>query len=207
MDSVEICNMALGMLGMPFITSFGDNNNHAQLCKRFFPALRDRVLRDHNWSFATKFCELQQLNVTSPDPRYAYVCGLPGDILRIVELIDGRPYRRIGRKIFVRELPATLVYTARIEDPELFDDTFTEALQYLVAAEIGMAHTRDAQLANLHRQEYERILAVARSIDSQENRHAAQNSPPRSFWLTGRGRNDDCRPVKWTEGNAGKQSQ
>ena len=206
MDSVSICNLGLMLVGIPAITSFNDENNNAKLCKDFFPVLRDRVLRDHPWSFATAFHELQKLDERSGDPGFEAVCALPGDLIRVIELAGDRPYRRIENKILVRELPATLVYTRRVEDPELFDETFIEALQYLLAAEIGLSNTRDTQLIAMFRQEYERRLALARSIDSQENRYALQNGPRRSRWLRGRGQGSEIyRPVKWTEGTEGKQ--
>lgn len=206
MNSVSICNLALMLVGIPAITSFQDENNNAKLCKTFFPVLRDRVLRDHTWSFATAFHELQALDEHSRDPKYDVVCALPGDVIRVIELVGNRPYRRIGNKILVQELPATLVYTRRIEDSGLFDETFVEALQYLMASEIGMSNTRDTQLIAMFRQEYDKRLALARSIDSQENRHAMQNDLKRSRWIYGRGQGtENYRPVKWTQGTEGKQ--
>ena len=206
MDSVSICNLALMMLGIPPITSFNDENNNAKLCRNFFPVLRDRVLRDHPWSFATAFHELQKLDERSGDPEFSDVCALPGDLIRVVELVGNSPYRRIENKILVRKLPATLVYTRRIEDPGSFDETFVEALQYLLAAEIGMSNTRDTRMIAMFRQEYDRRLALARSIDSQENRHSLQTRPQRSSWIRSRGQGaESCRPVKWTVGTEGKQ--
>ena len=208
MDSVSICNMALGMLGMPSIVSFSDENNNAQLCGRFFPALRDRVLRDHTWSFAHASCMLQALDEEGFDPAFPRVCAIPADLIRIVGIVPDMPFRRQGKRVHVPELPARLIYIRRVEDPTQFDEAFTEALQYLLAAEIGMAHTRDMQLCNNYRQEYERILAVACSIDSQENAAAYQPLPRRSHWLASRGsgvRDDYSRPCKWTEGTEGKQ--
>ena len=206
MDSVAICNLALMLVGIPAITSFNDANNNAKLCKTFYPVLRDRVLRDHTWRFATSFHNLQALDETSADPDYEVVCALPGDLIRVIEIADNRPYRRIENKILVEELPATLVYTRRVEDPGMYDETFVEALQYLLAAEIGMSNTRDTQLIALFRQEYDKRLALARSIDSQENRFAVQNRPKRSRWIFGRGQGvENYRPVKWTTGTEGKQ--
>ena len=206
MDSISICNLALMMVGIPAITSFQDENNNAKLCKTFFPVLRDRVLRDHTWSFATAGYDLQCLAEKSIDPEYRYVCALPGDVIRVIEIVGNRPYRRVENKILVQELPATLIYTRRVEDPGLFDETFVEALQYLLAAEIGMSNTRDAQLINMYRQEYEKRLALARSIDSQENRYAMQNRPQRSSWIKSRSSGGEYdRPVTWTRGTEGQQ--
>ena len=205
--------MALNMLGMPAITSFDEENNSAKLCKQFFPILRDRVLRDHHWSFASTAISLQSLADQAPfDPQYSYICPLPGDLIRITALEPDIPYRKVGNAIFVATLPATLIYTRRVEDATIYDETFAEALQYKLAGEIGMSSTRDSQLINFYRSEYERYLALARSIDSAENRHAYQPSARRSNWIAARYQSvttpvagQTGTPLKWVEGNAGKQ--
>lgn len=186
MDSVSICNMALMMLGMNRITNFDEENNNAKLCKQFFPILRDRVLRDHTWSFATAAADLQRVaDEDSFDPAFPVVCGLPPDVIRVVQLVGDIPYRCVGRKIFVADYPAKVIYIRRVEDASEFDVTFTEALQYLLAAEIGMANTLNTNLINYYRREYEQRLRVARSIDSAENVHAHQ-SGSRSSWIAAR---------------------
>ena len=187
MDSVTICNLALMMVGIPAITSFDENNNNAKLCKEYYPVLRDRVLRDHHWSFATKNIPLQQMNEKSPDAKYPFVCGLPGDVIRVIRLEDDSPFLRVGNRLFVQSFPNRLIYTSRVEDPNLYDETFVEALQYLIASEIGLANTRDGQLMDYFRKRYEQSLATARSIDSQENRFSFRTSKKRSSWIEARG--------------------
>ena len=182
MNSVEICNAALSMLGIPRITSLDGSSTSAELCRIHYPVLRDRVLRDHLWSFATAFADLQQLAEESPDDRFGFVCSLPVDLIRLVAVQNGGRCRKIsGAKLLVECYPARIVYIRRITNPEEFDGNFTEALQYLLAAELCMANTRDANLANFYRQEYERRLAVARSIDSAENIDAYQSHRRSSF--------------------------
>lgn len=211
MDSVQICNLALMMVGIPPITSFEDENNNAKQCKKFFPVLRDRVLRDHIWSFACSSYDLQVLDEESPDPEYRFVCTLPGDLIRVLNVVGDFPYRLFGGKLLIDLHPARIHYIRRIEDPSLFDETFVEALQYLLAAEIGMANTRDPNLISFYRQEYERRLAVARSIDSSENRFDAQNSPRRSRWIESRFGSGTGIPhnriggTVFTEGTEGRQ--
>ena len=207
MDSVTICNLALGMLGMPHITSPEETNNNALLCRKFYPVLRDRVLRDHAWSFATTAKTPSVLDEEGFDPEFPVVCTIPNDAIRVLRLIPDLPYLRRGRQIHTTARPEKIVYTRRVDDPSLFDETFVEALQYLLASELARSNTRDAQLAGSLRAEYERRLAVARSIDSQENFAAYQNAPRRSNWLSGRMSDRRCTPVKWTEGNAGRQGE
>lgn len=208
MDSVTICNMALMAAGIPPITSFEETNDNAKLCKTFYPVLRDRVLRDHNWSFATSYFDIQRSAEKSPDPEYPIVCLLPGDLIRVLNLLDNSPFRRIGNKLLVTQFPVTLVYIKKVEDPNLFDPAFTEALQNLISSEIVLSASRDIQQAQYFRNEYERKLAIARSIDSQENSHTNQIQQTGSTFIAARNgaasRIAKGRVV-FVEGTAGKQ--
>lgn len=213
MNTVDICNLALNMVGMSSIVSINEDNNNGRLCKSLFPACRDRVLRDHSWSFATKKFSLARNNLESLDPDLPFVCALPGDCIAVRYLLFDMPYRAWGRNIMVRNLPATLIYTSRIEDSTLFDVSFTEALQYMLAAELAMSNTLNGQLVQMFRQEYERRLAVARSIDSSENRFAYKREKHSSRWIASRGAGSSLNAVensvgtslKWVEGTEGKQ--
>lgn len=208
MDSVTICNMALMAAGIPPITSFEETNDNAKLCKTFYPVLRDRVLRDHNWSFATSYFDIQRSAEKSPDPEYPIVCILPGDLIRVLNLLDNSPYRRIGNRLLVTQFPVTLVYIKKVEDPNLFDPAFTEALQNLISSEIVLSASRDIQQAQYFRNEYERKLTIARSIDSQENSHTNQIHQTGSTFIAAR---NGAAPriakgrVVFVEGTAGKQ--
>ena len=212
MNEIEICNLSLMMLGIPSITSFDDENVNAKMCKKFFPVVRDRVLRDHSWSFATAYYDLQPSTEESPEPEYPYVCTQPYDMIRILELEGGKPYLHVGDAILVCEVPVRLKYIKRVTAAEEFDPLFAEALQYALAAEIVLTNTRDAQMVNFYRSEYERRLVVARSIDSQENRHAIQPGPQRSHWIDAH----MCKGVRlsylkpglnWVKGTEGIQGE
>jgi hypothetical protein len=52
-SEVSICNQALGWLGQNRITSLDDESVRAQLCKENYPFLRDAVLEERMWTFAT----------------------------------------------------------------------------------------------------------------------------------------------------------
>lgn len=189
MDSVTICNFALTMLGMPCVASFEDEgDNNARMLKQFYPVLRDRVLRDHTWSFATRYCQLTAIEESPLDPCFEYACPLPEDCIRVVKMTDDSSFRRCGNLIFCNSPDPQIEYISRVVDPNEFDPNFIEALQYCIAAELGMANTRDANLINMYRQEYQQRLAVARAIDSQENYYNNQRSrPKRSNWIASRG--------------------
>jgi hypothetical protein len=174
------------MLGIPQILNFDEDSSQAKLCKQFFPVLKGRVLRDHTWSFAAKAVNLPRLAEKPFNPDFEFACILPGDLIRVNRLIPDSPYQIAGNQIFVNAFPVTLVYTADIADIDLADVTFQEALQYALAAELALASTRDAAMAEFFRREYEKKLALARSIDSQENRHIYQGKVRGSTFLAAR---------------------
>ncbi len=206
MTEVQICNLALAILGIPTITSFDDTTQQAKQCKNLYPILRDRVLRDHTWSFAATGATLQQTPESSFDPAFQHVCALPVDLIRIIELENDMPYRRVGKKILVNELNLKILYIKKVEDSEQFDPLFCEALQYLLAAEFCMTNTRDAGMANSYRQEYQNRLAAARSIDSAENRAAYQCNRESSFLNARRGFGGSYRAIGGaTVGDCGVQ--
>lgn len=212
MDTLIICNMALSMLGIPTIARLDDGSKQAQQCALLFPVIRDRVLRDHTWGFASAGYDLQQLAEESFDPSFPLACSVPPDFIRVIRLADYGEYRMNGRKILVKSFPARLLYVRRVEDSSLFDPTFAEAMQYLLASELAMSNTRDAQLSQYYRQMYGARLAIARSIDSQENIHVYQHPAKQSTFLAARrygpmgGVPSDAVPLKFTKGTEGKQS-
>lgn len=212
MNTVEICNLALNMLGMPSVVDLDDDSNSSRLCQRFYPVCRDRVLRDHLWSFAAAAVELQALDEYSPIPALPYVCNLPGDLLRVDKVLSGQPYRIFNNKILLQSLPDTLLYVRKVENPEEFDVTFVEALQFALAAELAMVATADLNRVNYCRQEYQQRLAAARSIDSAENLHAFQLPPNKSNWLDSRmgGAGNDGvigAPIKYVKPELGLQGE
>ena len=210
MQSIDIANLALVRIGMTPICDFDDSAKGAVQCKRFFPVVRDRVLRDHHWSFAAKHCDLAELEIEAPDRGFEFCCALPGDVIRVIGLESLHRYRIFGSNILVNALPERLFYTARIINAEFFDPLFCEALEYMLASELVMANTREGDMVNYFRQEYERRLMTARSVDSMENIHACQRQPRRSSFLAARRGatgipGNTGEPVNFVEGDAGVQ--
>ena len=207
MDSVTICNLSLMAAGMAPITELGENSNSGRLCKIFYPVVRDRVLRDHIWSFAQFYCVLSQNNEESPDRDFPVICNLPGDLVRIVKVNEGDTYKRVSDRIMLKTLPATLLYIRKVEDPNLFDAAFTDALQQLLAAEISLASSRDIQQAQYFRNQYQEKLAIARSIDSQENVYFSEKKKKYSSFIEARGHHSSRSNgrITFVEGDSGRQ--
>jgi hypothetical protein len=142
-SEVDLCNDALGQLGEDGITSFDDNTKKARLCKRFYPYIRDVVLRAYPWRCAIRFQALNQLSGTDAitGSGYAYTYQLPTEpyCLRALLINDDKviTWQVYGRKLVTDEPTVTLKYIARITDPGDFDtlliDTLASRLAMILA--------------------------------------------------------------------------
>ena len=181
MDKISVCNMVLDLLSIPRITSFDDNSNQAQKCKLFFQTVAERVLRDHFWSFALTGCKIVESPEEVFDDDFLKVGILPTDLIRIVKVSGDQPYRRNGMRIYSDKFPLKLIYVRRELNPEAWDASFLEAFQNLLSCELSASITSDISKRDYYRKEYERILSLARTIDSQENRYQFNRKPNERF--------------------------
>lgn len=81
MDKVEICNIALGRIGVGAIERLDEASEAARVCKRFYDFTRETVLKRFPWTFATRRVKLALLDATQPDYKYAY--RYPSDALSL----------------------------------------------------------------------------------------------------------------------------
>jgi hypothetical protein len=87
---VDICNMALGLLGDRATVSSIDppeQSYQAEKCAQYFGQARDAVLSDPDatWSFATRRTEPALLTATTPTWEYGY--AVPADLLRAISIL------------------------------------------------------------------------------------------------------------------------
>lgn len=84
-SEVEICNVALSHFRGGSINSLTESSTQAQYCKLFYPLLRDQMLQDSQWQFATS---IKPLSLTTTEVfNWAYVYQYPSDCLYINRLI------------------------------------------------------------------------------------------------------------------------
>lgn len=205
---VDICNIALSRIGNgQRIDSLDERSAQAEQCGLFYELTRDTVLRDFNWPFSTKFQTLAQV-AASPDATGMYNYTLPedclfarrlvndiwpvnywpyGDLCHDLPQIPPVPFRVVlgdsTRLISTAVTPATLEYTAKIEDANLFDAQFISALSWKLAVEISLTLAKEQSVAQACEQQYQIILAAARA---QALNESAPNRMPESSFITGR---------------------
>ena len=174
MTEVEIVNQSLMLAGMPKITNFSDESAEAELVKALYPKCRDRLLRDYPWSFALAHFTLSALDEKSAEPDFPAVSLLPGDSLRVIRLQSRRPYLIRGRKIYTKDNNETILYITRIDNSALFDESFVDALIYLIAHEASIHSGRDYNFTSYLAREYLDRIAAARNVNAMENIHDLQ---------------------------------
>jgi len=168
-SEVEIASMALNKLGAQRITAFDDGTNRSNLCRDFYPSVRDATLRAYPWN-----CSINQkllaVHVDAPLFGYSYKFQLPvlPYCLRVLKIENEPDYNIKGRFIHCDESSITIEYIARITDPGLFDSLLKEAIEARLAAELAYPITRVHDLAKTMWALYEAKLREARTNDGME---------------------------------------
>lgn len=151
-SKVEICNIALGFIGISKEIQNLDteNSNEANACRRLFDTIQDEVLRDFKWPFA-KTRTVLELIEEAPDDEWNYSYRYPTDCVRIHRIpsgirMDNRQsaesyelrHDSTGTIIYADAQNAELIYTKRVDDPNRWPPDFRIAFAHLLASRIAM---------------------------------------------------------------------
>lgn len=101
---IEICNRALGRIGIDqLIESLDDQNNRARNCKLQYEPCRDEVLQDFPWNFAQTSVALALVAAVSvPGWRYAY--RYPNNALKVHRITGPEGVRMLGLSSWTHEV-------------------------------------------------------------------------------------------------------
>ena len=151
-SDVQICNKALSHLGIDKRIATllpTERSKEALACKQFFTDVRDEVLRDFPWPFATKFLKLA-LHTEQPTTEWAYSYTYPTDCMFFRRILGGNrnetrqgriPNRivtdGIAKRIYTDCKDAEAEYTVKITDSNLFSPDFVTAMSFLLASELA----------------------------------------------------------------------
>lgn len=154
-SSTEICNLALGHLGVnKSISSLStEQSQEANACRRFYDISLQRVLRDFDWPFARRYATLGLVE-EDPNQEYAYSYRYPSDCVAIRKILsnlrnDTRQSRihfslgndDAGQLVYTDQAEAEIRYTYLETDPDKFPPDFTIAFSYLIAYYIAPSLT------------------------------------------------------------------
>jgi hypothetical protein len=171
-SDVEICNRALDAIGAQVITSLTEGTRPAGLCLRYFPQVRDDVLRSHPWNCALKRSALAA-DATPPIFGYESRYTLPSDCLRVLRVegdVDPLTDWQVEAGGIVTNLgaPLYILYVRRVTESGLLDPMLVSVIAARLAMELAIPLTGSQPIRQQMEREYLDRLRAARSADGQE---------------------------------------
>jgi hypothetical protein len=172
----EICNEALGELGASLIQGFTDGTSVSTLCGTFYPQARDATLELHVWDFAQRRV-LLAASAEAPAFGWAYQFPLPTDpyCLKVHETDRGSwvPWDveldSQGRRVLLSDQSSVgILYTARIEDLNLWSPLALQVLVKVLAAKLAKPITGQNSTAEMKLKEAYTLLPQAKASDGQQ---------------------------------------
>lgn len=193
---VSICNMALSHLGCRGrIASLSEASEEARQCALHYAPARDETLRALPWPFAAKRKALALTDETPP-PDWAHSFEFPSDCLapRFIAPAtrdSAPPPFEVGvsealnrRLIHCDNSAPVLVYTARVENPSLYDPMFASALAFRLASYVAMPLTGRVETAQAFAGFFARAVDAAAAAALNELRPAKLGD---AEWIRARG--------------------
>ena len=168
-SEVTICKEALALLGQTkAMISLDDDTKAARLCKQFYEAERNKLLRKHPWSFALKQAKFAMVNGT-PLYDFSNMFRLPADCLKFVRPATVQiPYMKIGPMIYSNESEFYGLYVWSIENAIDYDVLFVDALAIALAKKLCMPLiSSKSRYEELHA-EFTEAIATAKSNNAFE---------------------------------------
>jgi len=190
----DVCNIALVVhLGADPITSFGETDTkNGRLCNRVYEYILRDMLEDHPWQFAKKSAALNVLSDEDPvEWAYAYKwpsdCVMPREIQRpsrsavptnfeIMENSDG------DRIICTNQQDAVLIYTAYLDNPNMYTAKFRKAFSFALAVAMSPTTAPKQKIEKLEDMA-DKALSMAKSADTQTK---SEDTEPDCEFITAR---------------------
>lgn len=185
---VEICNRALQKLGAKRIVALTDDSRNARACNVAYGPVRLSLLRAHPWNCAIARASLAAAS-TAPSWGRAATYPLPSDYVRMIEDYpednsNDKDWVLEGKNILTDDSsPLYLRYIFDLEDPNVMDSLFREALSSLLAVELCEEITQSNTKKEAVEKGYRGIILEAKRANAFEN---VSSEPPEDTWITGR---------------------
>jgi hypothetical protein len=147
-SSVDICNLALAVIGSEPIRSLDDTNKRARMCYNFYPYMRDYLLYKYNWPFAQGYVLINEITTEDTIPEGEIQLQLPSDCMKPYGLHppgNARPWRVSGNTIITPDTgEAFYLYYTKLEvKTGVFTMAFVNALYQGIAMLLAHPITGD----------------------------------------------------------------
>ncbi|MCH8816091.1 MAG: hypothetical protein IH957_13565 [Chloroflexi bacterium] len=201
--ATEIANMALSHLGKDTIENRTEQTPEGEQVRIWYDYSRRMVLEVYDWNFArgrlTAALHGDTISETATDPMagvWGYRYQYPNDCVMMRKIqnpsappADAIPFEvelnldRTQRSILTDQEDAVLVYTADIENTDLFSGLFVLAFSHLLASHMAFALTGKVKIADGQMNKFRGVLPAATAASANE----AVSAPPRDVdWIRDR---------------------
>jgi hypothetical protein len=187
-SQIQICNLAIGYLGAEPILNIDEETKTGRVCKLVWDIVRDEMLVEHAWNFATKLAGPLALLEDAPVYDWSYAYELPGDCLRLLQADSG------GERVIMVTMGSTILsnsediyirYIYRVTQPGLFPAAFVSAMAARLGAELALTLTdSQGRFEGLYKL-YQMRMGQAKLQDTRENNNP--DSVESDSWLESRG--------------------
>lgn len=177
-SEVSICNQALRWLGQKSIDSLDDRSDKAEWMRDNYPFIRDAVIEDRMWTFATARALSTTADRDEWDTYYAHPIPIEWlAVYRVYNDVSGSDpadwsksegWHREGSKVLAYDATVYLWGLKRVTDTGAFTPLFVEALATRIAAEACTPFTENRQRTVDLWTEYEYKLKAAAVRDGQQ---------------------------------------
>lgn len=171
-SQVGICNQAITKVGGTQIVSIDDAIQEAQICKTIYEDIRDYVLEDADWTFATKRYLLTP-EVDTPAWGYAHQFTILPEVIRIINCADNADelngesdldWRR-EENLILCDVSTNLYMKGirKVTDEAKFSSGFIQAFAYKLASNLAIpiagSRTLQADMETLYNKHLESAIA------------------------------------------------
>lgn len=180
MDSIQISNMAIGLVGGTRITSFSDQSVEAEQCGLYYDVARRFCLESRDWTFAAVTQQLSK-DVTPVSSEFAASYALPANCLVVravasdAKLQMAEEYQRQGNRIITDAGVIYVKYTSDVTESAMFPSGFGIAVAHKLAEFLASTLTGDKNLKRTLMQESEYMVQESGATDGM------QGSPKQAF--------------------------
>lgn len=198
---VDICNLALGIIGDSRIQSMDERSREAVECGRFYAQALDEALEAFDWPFARSYARGVSPADVEIVPGYAYGYGWPREALAVrgiarsmrsevspeftVSTVTDASGQSL-RVIHTDRSGGVLVYTRRETSVALFTPLFVAAVAAKLAQYIAMPLLKDKTKRDDAEKQFDKLIeAAAVSVGNQGRVSLPIDTTP--DWITARG--------------------
>lgn len=197
-DETALFNLALNAVGArDNLSHTSDRDRGAEVCRLWYPVIRDQILRASFWPSCRRSRRLAVLATAGagdwvegqPDPGFAFSYSTPSDMLYPRFFSDFTRFdvgtQDGNKKILQSNTPnAILIYTFRNELISMWESSLQMAVVYGLAANIAMPLTGKINRASGLIQQANSLILEARSDASNESNNQYETIPD---WIAIRG--------------------